>query len=139
MFKKLNQFMFGNVGKVIKKIAQILAWIGIAVSVLLGIVTLTFITADTWYFIFVAPLVVCVGWLISWLSSITMYGFGELVDRVIGIEINTRGNNVENSPNTINPTSETPVISRRAKQLKVLLDQGLITQEEYQEAMSREQ
>lgn len=68
--------MFNNVGKTIKGLASVLTWLGIIVSF---VVFLILISIDEG-FIGQAVIVLIVGALVSWLSSLTLYGFGELVD-----------------------------------------------------------
>jgi len=78
--------MFSNIGGKIKSVATAVCWIGIIASVLTGIVMLAqgdegilfgFITAG-------------LGALVSWVSSLFLYGFGELIVKVTQIEKNTR-------------------------------------------------
>lgn len=68
--------MFNNVGKKIKGFAAVLTWIGIVASCLSGMVTM--VIDDE--FVGVGLLIMVIGSLLSWISSLTMYGFGELVD-----------------------------------------------------------
>lgn len=65
--------MFANVGGKIKAVAQVVTWIGIIGSVIGGIalISTNFI---------VGLLTAGVGSLLSWVSALALYGFGELVE-----------------------------------------------------------
>lgn len=66
--------MFTNIGTKIKTTAKVFAWVGIILSVLAG-VALT-ISAG-----FIGGILVAiVGSLLSWVGSLALYGFGELVE-----------------------------------------------------------
>lgn len=65
--------MFANVGGKIKAVAQVVTWIGIIGSVIGGI---ALISTN-----FIAGLLTAgVGSLLSWVSALALYGFGELVE-----------------------------------------------------------
>ena len=66
--------MFNNVGRKLKDIASVITYIGIALSVILGILMIKSIG------FLLALLIIAVGSFISWISSIGIYAFGELVD-----------------------------------------------------------
>lgn len=40
---------------------------------------------DLWYLIFLAPIAVVVGCIMAWLSVITLYGFGKIIEDVEAI------------------------------------------------------
>ena len=87
-----NSVMFDDVGYKIKKVARIFSWIGIIGYIICGIVMLLamlFSFRELWYFLFLAPITVFLGCLMSWLSVITLYGLGEMIDKVNQIERNT--------------------------------------------------
>lgn len=68
--------MFDNIGGKIKSLAKVVTWIGIVCSIIAGIAVLA--NADSsisWVGILIIP----GGIVISWISSLTLYGFGELV------------------------------------------------------------
>ena len=77
--------MFKNVGKKIQIVAKVACYIGIIVTVLLGIFCFVIGTASTndtekmQLFISGGLLIVC-GPLLNWLSSLTMVGFGKLIE-----------------------------------------------------------
>lgn len=63
--------MYDEVGDKIKTLAKVIAWLGIIASVVVGIVTIS--TG-------VGILVLILGPLFSWLSTLVLYGFGQLVE-----------------------------------------------------------
>lgn len=66
--------MFTNIGTKIKTTAKVFAWVGIILSVLAG-VALTMSAG------FIGGILVAiVGSLLSWVGSLALYGFGELVE-----------------------------------------------------------
>ncbi len=65
--------MFDQIGKKIKTLAKAVAWIGIMLSFLVG-AALMFNSSG------LSLVIVPVGSLLSWLGSLLLYGFGELVD-----------------------------------------------------------
>ena len=79
--------MFENIGEKIKMSAKVLCWVGIIVSVVYGIVYM--VSTEFWDFgiiyFFISVLIMVVGSLLSWVSSLGLYGFGELVDNVSDI------------------------------------------------------
>ncbi len=68
--------MFDNIGKKIKGLAKAVTFIGILLSILLGMLYL--VNSDVPSGI----LTIVLGCLGSWLGSLVLYGFGELVDCV---------------------------------------------------------
>ena len=74
--------MFNEIGKKIKGVASAVCWIQVAIYAIVGII----IMATTEELVIVGLLIIVVGGLFAWLSSITLYGFGELIDKVCSIE-----------------------------------------------------
>lgn len=68
--------IFSKIGGKIKMLAQILTWIGIAVSVIAGLIMMS----EDEDLIGGALVIMIVGSLVSWISSFLLYGFGQLVD-----------------------------------------------------------
>lgn len=87
--------MFDNIGGKIKGLAKFVCWAGIVMSVLMGILTMVGASQSSSYGYgyrssggagFLGGLIVMVaGGLGSWLGSLALYGFGELVDNVSSI------------------------------------------------------
>lgn len=77
--------MFNNIGGKIKGLAKVLCLVGIAVSAI-GAIALW--CANSYYQPTIVPgfIVLIVGSVGSWLSSLFTYGFGELIDRVTSID-----------------------------------------------------
>ena len=86
--------MFTNIGGKIKGLAKAVCWIGIILSVILGIVSIVSgsdlsergymqdgkaMATSGWTMLFVGPL-------LSWVGSFVLYGFGELIDRAVSID-----------------------------------------------------
>ena len=81
--EKLNTFaevigMFDNIGKKIKTLAQVICWIGIIFAVICGFL----IMKAGGSAIFSGFIIMIIGSLISWFSSFTLYGFGEIIDQL---------------------------------------------------------
>lgn len=71
--------MFDDIGDKLKTVAKVFCWIGIVFSVIMAIVL--FASNDR-YNPTILPGFICliIGPLASWLGSLTLYGFGELID-----------------------------------------------------------
>ena len=85
-----NSFMFDNIGKKIQNVAKVICWIGIIASIYTGISILysSFNYSYFGYQVFVGPIVGILGCLLSWLSSLLIYGFGKLVEDTEAIRNN---------------------------------------------------
>ncbi len=77
--------MFDNIGGKIKGLAKVLCLVGIAVSAIGAIASWC---ANSYYQPTIVPgfIVLIVGSVGSWLSSLFTYGFGELIGRVTSID-----------------------------------------------------
>jgi len=71
--------MYKNIGKKIKTLAKVLAWIGIMLSVLFGLALILLDEGETQTTV-AGVFYILLGPVISWLGSLMMYGFGQLVD-----------------------------------------------------------
>ena len=76
--------MFKNIGKKIKFAAMILCWAGIIGSIIGGIITWVVIYNEIGGLYF--ALISVFGSLFSWVSSLFIFGFGELVEKTSNIE-----------------------------------------------------
>ena len=78
--------MFNNIGGKIKGLAKFLCWAGIIICVILGFMFIAGSNAGYYYYysreamIVFGVLIMVGGSIISWLSSLFLYGFGELVE-----------------------------------------------------------
>lgn len=84
--------MFANIGSKIKTFSVVICWIGIAFSILLGLILIVVMMQDPEVGvigILVGVPVAIVGSLFSWIGSFVLYGYGELIDKVARIEKST--------------------------------------------------
>lgn len=123
--------MFNNVGRKIKKVANVFCWIGIVGYIILAICL--FITAGSYYntgdIVASGFVILFVGPALSWLVSLFIYGFGELIDKTN--EINENINVVKHrlaKGNTKN---------KRSNEIERLYSEGLISEEEHQLLISQ--
>lgn len=118
--------MYDNIGDKIKGLAKALCIIETITAAIAGIVFLVDGSEDKALLGF---LLTFGGFVISWLSSWPLYGFGELINKACDIARNTYtdGGNSE---------AQTKVDFERVKEIEKLRSQGLITEEEYQQAIS---
>lgn len=102
--------MFRNIGKKMKRLAKVLCFIGITlsclatlilwISVIINPLLVTFIPDEFYIAInnvvlirlivgvvgfFVALIIAGIGALLSWITCFPLYGFGELVDKQVGL------------------------------------------------------
>lgn len=80
--------MFENIGKKIKGVAQFVTWLEIVASVIVFVILV--MDKDTLGLAFAVLIVGCIG---AWLSSLVLYGFGQLIDNsdLIASKINSEG------------------------------------------------
>lgn len=74
--------MFRNIGWKIKSVAEVFCYMGIAISVVIGFLVLR----DG---ILMTAFAIVAGTLLSWLGSLALYGFGELIEDTHRIAVNT--------------------------------------------------
>ncbi len=83
--------MFDNIGGKIKKLAKIVCWIGIGLSVLVGLMLLISVSLYNPVLGFaVAIPTMVLGAVMSWIGSFALYGYGELIELTAKIERNTK-------------------------------------------------
>ena len=87
--------MFDDIGGKIKKLATFFSFIGIIISILVGII-LTVIFNSVLFLLLIGGL----GSLFSWIASFCLYGFGQL------IENSDKAVELLSKNNTINKTNE---------------------------------
>ena len=71
--------MFDNVGAKIKSVAVTVTWIGIILSCVSGLIVMVS-NGDNGGLFFSGLLIIIVGCLASWLGSLALYGFGQLIE-----------------------------------------------------------
>lgn len=119
--------MYKNIGKKIKGLAKAT----FVVEAIAAVVTGISLMASDEDLILYGLLVFLVGPIVAWVSSWLLYGFGELIDKASDIERNSRGGER-------NTEAQTRGNSERISKIEKLRAQGLITEEEYQKAISKE-
>lgn len=77
-----------------------------------------------------ALLTMVIGPIIMWISTWTLYGFGEIIDKLCEISRNTSGGSVKSQVQAKEDTE-------RINQFENLRAQGLISEEEYQQLISQ--
>ena len=83
--------MFDHIGGKIKNVAKAVCWIGISLSILLGLILLIALSTDSPAIgIVVAIPVTVLGAFLSGIGSFTLYGYGELIELTAKIEQNTK-------------------------------------------------
>ena len=119
--------MYDNIGGKIKGLAKVIFIIEVIAAVIAGFA----IIAIDKYLALIGLLVMAVGATAAWISSWFLYGFGELIEKTCEIARNTRGG-----------VSKSEVQSRvdydRISKIEKLRSQGLIAEEEYRQAISKE-
>lgn len=118
--------MYNNIGNKIKVLAKFIAFIGIAASLIGGIV-LALVLLDGYFtedMAFIGIIVAIVGPLLSWLSGFFIYGFGELVDQTqqINIKLLSNGNDA--------------ALKQKIAKLREWRQKNLITEEEFHEKLN---
>lgn len=139
MEKIKSFFNFNNIGKKIKSLSQWSCWISIILVWVGAAVLFLFFLAEEFYpEYFLIPIIIAAVYpFLIWIGSWMTYAFGELVDKVSDI---AAGNKPAD-----NVVDDTPVVSKAqsAKETKRIADieklraKGLITEEEYREAVSK--
>ena len=93
--------MFDNIGSKIMKLAKILCWVGIMLSVISGIVLMAAGGSVSSYSsygysrssgggVVAGILTIILGSLASWIGSFFTYGFGQLIENTDAIRYNTQ-------------------------------------------------
>lgn len=118
-------FSYENIGSKIKSLAKTSFVVEAIAAVITGI-ALLLAEIDEGDFPF-GLLVILAGPIVAWVSSWLIYGFGEIIDKLCDIEKNTRNRDKSPKHNIIN--------NERISKIEKLRSQGLITEEEYQQAI----
>ncbi|MBO4885679.1 MAG: hypothetical protein J5602_10245 [Clostridia bacterium] len=69
--------MYNNVGKIIKMVAKVICWIGIIITTIYGAALIVAEINTT-----LGCIWIIVGSFASWLGSLLMYAFGQIVDNI---------------------------------------------------------
>lgn len=84
--------MFNNIGKKIQTVAKVIAYIGIALSLLIGVAFVIYGIKENEKYFYDGIALLIVGPLTSWLSSLTMFGFGKLIEDTEAIRKDVENN-----------------------------------------------
>ena len=120
--------MYDNIGKKIKGLATVIFILEALAALISGI---AFMAIDD-YMIWLGVLIIIIGPVFAWISSWLLYGFGELIDKTADIARNTGGSGMKSK-------TQANIDNARLEKIEILRAQGLITEEEYQQAISKEQ
>ena len=118
--------MFDHIGSKIKIVAQVITWIGILASLIGGIVIMALTESPSGFLVMIA------GSLVSWLSSLTLYGFGQLIENTDILA--GRGLSAASRPDSDFGAGKEAAAEKMAV-LRDLREKGLITEEEYNQKM----
>lgn len=118
--------MFDNIGGKIKTLSRVTCWIGIIASIIIGFILM----AKNDEFILIGVLIMILGCLASWIGSFMTYGFGELIDKACNIEQTICGSKKS--------STQVSIDYERISKIEKLRSQGLITEEEYQQAILKD-
>lgn len=122
--------MYTNIGKKIKGLAIALFILETIGAFITGFI-LMLLDEDL---ILSGFLTIVITPLAAWIGSWLLYGFGELIDKICDIERNTRVRGSEKKSEV-----QTRIDDVRISKLEKLRAQGLITEEEYQQAVTNGQ
>lgn len=130
--------MYNDIGKKIKKFTKTIFIIQAVFYFILGIVLAFMLGELSILGILIGGILILFSWIFSWL----LYGFGEIVDRICEIELcvksrTTTTATTESAQQTVNKTPH-PIDSEETKhKLLSLRSKGLITESEYQDALTK--
>ncbi len=117
--------MYDNIGGKLKGLAKVLFWVEISCVIILGV--LRFAATNG-----LSLLWMMVGLVAALISAWLLYGFGEIIEKLGEIERNIRGGERKSK-------AQEKADYERLNKIERLRSQGLITEEEYQQAISKEQ
>lgn len=92
-------FSFDSAGKKIKKISKILFYIAAILEFFGGIILLLMGIDGSDDALFAGPVIAVLGPILSYLSCLLFYGFGEIVDNVVSINNKSAGTTDKNQDN----------------------------------------
>ena len=125
--------MFDNVGNRIKVLSKVIFWVYLVISIILGIVLIVGgfeSDYDSSALSFRGLTLIITGPIVGWIIGLLMYGFGELIEKTSYIERSVRTNNKSDT--------ELQVEYFRIIKLNKLRQKGIISEEEYQNAVRNE-
>lgn len=120
--------MYNDIGGKIKGLAKGIFVVESILTMFSGVAFLL-IDEDT---VLIGILVFILGPVIAWISSWFTYGFGELIDKTSEIARNNYSGERKSE-------AQSKIEYERIKKIEQLRSNGLISEEEYQQAISKEQ
>ena len=117
--------MFDNIGSKIKMVAKVVFWIDIIASCSIGII---FLADGDEIMALIGLSVIVLGCLLSWAGSLFVYGFGQLIENSDFLVAEKKGNKAE-MPRPVETANDKVATLNKWK------EQGLITEEEYNQKM----
>ena len=130
--------MYDNISKKIMLLAKITFIVGAVFSVILGF-GLIIAFPDDGVGAIVGIFVMLLGGFLSWVSSWGLYGFGELIDKTCNIERNILRVEGTTAQTTEMLNTKDKAEAKRIAKIQKLYFKGLITEEEYNRILSKEQ
>lgn len=127
--------MFDNIGGKFKGLAKVYFWFLTVASLGTSLVTLM---VDTDVFLLVG-LPCLAGPIIAWLSALGLYAIGEVIDTLHTIAANTRRASIAGNDGIVKSQVQTQAEDERLKKLETLRAQGLISEEEFKQAATKQQ
>lgn len=118
--------MYDNISGKIKILAKVEFIVGSILSVIAGIALM--FQSESLFLL--SLLEIAAGVLLAWVASWFIYGFGELIEKTCDIARNTYGSERKSS-------AQSKVDDERIGKIERLRSEGLITEEEYQQAISK--
>ena len=120
--------LYGNIGGKIKGLAK---WTFIVEAIGAIITGIVLMCSDSTLMLY-GLLTIFFGPIVAFVSTWILYGFGELIDNTAIIARHFNGGKIKSE-------AQTKAESERINNLDRLRSKGLITEEEYQKAVSKEQ
>lgn len=111
--------MFNNIGSKIKSVAKVFFIFEVIACIIAAIVL--FVGEASGY----GLLILICGPIVAWISSLTTYGFGVLVEKICSIE------------QALKAPEQSPEKEERIKKVQELFYKNQITAEEYRKALER--
>ena len=122
--------MYSNIGGKIKGLAIATFVFEAIASVITGIIFAVVGLFDGEIVLFVLGLpIIFIGPVVAWISTWVLYGFGELISKTTEVARNTR-------TETKKSEAQAKLDAERISRIERLRSQGLITEAEYQQAVS---
>ena len=120
--------MFDNIGGKIKGVAAAVCWLGIIISIIVGI---DLCASDEEVLTVVGIVVIFLGSLSSWIGSFVLYGFGQLVENSDKLVKGRVTEQFQPAPKAAKPMAKEALA--KLETLNRWKEQNLITADEYEQ------